>query len=244
MSEKVMDRIENTSPLAAQASMSHECWDPSSMRSINGRQQIAQVPGDFGQFQLSDNSQSQSSDSARSSHLHTAGITENVQLPTEATSVNSNARQHLRSRVHPGADHQHHPQLNATADKQHHSQLNGTANDNQRSHHDAKSAIHKKQEDFLVGKKDIEATHDSQYNNINAETVYAHFPASTYKTGQSFPLVTIPSVPGHENYYNGLKDAKFMNNALTGTPVHIDKDGNTTNTLDHEISIPLHHSKK
>lgn len=244
MSEKVIDRIENTSPLAAQGSITQECWDPNSMRAMTGRQQIAQVPSDFGQFQLSDNSQSQPADNARPSHVHTAGITEKVQLPTEATSVNSDTRQHLRSRLHAGADQQHHSQVSGTADKQQHSQLTGSASDKHHVHHDAKPTAHKKQEDFLVGKRDIEATHDSQYRNIPAETVYAHFPASTYKTGQSFPLVTIPSVPGHENYYNGLKDAKFMNNALTGTPVHIDGNGNTTNTLDHEISIPLHHSKK
>ena len=78
--------------------------------------------------------------------------------------------------------------------------------------------------------------------NHAAEKVHAHMPASMYKTDHHYPMIAIPNIPGHENYYNGLKDARFKDNTLYGTPAHI--EGDKVTTLNHEIAIPLHFSKK
>jgi hypothetical protein len=229
MSEKLMGRIENSQAFSSQSGIAQECWNANSMRAITGRQQIAQVPSEFGQFQLSDNSQTQSSDNAHSRQLKT-GIEQKVQIPTEQGPKDFGTQHHMRPRLHAGADQQNH-----------HS-LAGGASDKSHAHHDAKTPAQKSQPDYLAGNANIEASHDQQMHNHPAETVKAHMPASMYKTDHHYPSLPIPGQPGHESYYNTLQNAHFKNNTLYGTPAHV--EGHNVTPLNHEIAIPLHHTKK
>ncbi len=174
-----------------------------------------QVPGEFGNFQLTDNGQTRQLQGS-------AQIRHQADIPA----------------YHSAYDQKYVPE-------KHHDVWHGGANDGDSSAHKRHQQQPQRQqpaEATLTGTATVPGSNTPE-GYRPSETISTTLSMSDYREGKHFgEVLNIPHEKGKSNYYNGLANAHFKDGHLYGVPVHM-VNGQMTSHLDHEIDIRLRQKK-
>jgi hypothetical protein len=218
MSDKHLGRIENTGDSGKLQQFSQP-WTPQMMTpKLDLSPCGAKMPGEFGNFQLVDNSDaSGGGDTQNSRKMLEGSATFKQAIPAPAEYHSGNDREI----VHPDQ----------------HQKLSTGTNEN---HHATPHKHSPKQSQDTIGGQTTIPASSTQDGIVPSETLSTTFPASTYREGERFDhVLPIPSQKGKTNYYNGLAEAHFDHGHLKGTPVHV-VNNQVKSHLDREVDITLH----
>ncbi len=219
MSDKHLGRIENGGDSGKLQQFSQP-WTPQMMTpklDLSGASN--QLPGEFGNFQLVDES-----GNAPKGDYKPAGkmLQGSAEVRHQAETYAPYGAQTDTVRV----------------PTQYHKPLHANVSETNAGHHQSRPHSQAATELEIVGQTTIPGSYTPD-GYKNSETLSTRFKRSDYHEGERFSQVlNVPHEKGKSNYYNGLAQAHFEHGHLYGIPVHM-QNGRMTSHLDHEVDIPL-----